>query len=242
VARGLETRFTFDPGNDGNPTWTPDGSAVIFSSLRKGKKRLNIYRKSVAGSGQDELLLETERDKLPTQVTPDGKSLIYHTRGDPVTRTDIWMMPLQGGGEPEALLKSEFNETYGTVSPDGRFMAYESDESGRTEIYACTFPTPTRKWQISTAGGEKPHWRGDGREIVYLAADAHLTAVAVTPTAADLQVGGSTSLFIVRPQRPGNVYEMTSDGQRFLVNSTVVDANAQPLTLVVPWTAEIATR
>ncbi len=239
VARGLRTRFTFDPGPDNRPVWTADGKQVIFSSIRKGKGRLNLYRKSIAGSGEDELLLESDRDKFATQCSPDGRSLLFYTRGDPTTKTDIWVMPLSGGGEPTAILRSQFAEQFPALSPDGRFMAYESDESGRLEIYVSPFPVPSRKWQVSTAGGEKPHWRNDGKEIVYLAPDNKLMAVEVSTSGTDFQVGASATLFAIQPQRPGNVFDMSPDARRFLVNTSVVEQNSQPLTLVVPWTAAI---
>jgi len=239
VARGLRTRFTFDPGLDQLPIWTADGKQVIFSSLRKGRNRLNLYRKAFAGSGEDELLLESDRDKFAAQCSPDGRSLLFHTRGDPVTRTDIWVMPLSGDGEPTAILRTEFGEQFPALSPDGRFMAYESDESGRLEIYVSPFPIPSRKWQVSTAGGEKPHWRNDGKEIVYLAPDNKLMAVETTPSGTDFRVGATATLFAIQPQRPGNVFNMSPDARRFLVNTSVVEQNSQPLTLVVPWTAAI---
>ena len=239
VMRGLRTRFTFDPGVDNFPIWTADGEEVIFSSIRKGKSRFNLYRKSITGSGEDELLLESDRDKFATHCSPDGRSLLFYTRGDPVTRTDIWVMPLSGDGKPTAILRTEFAEQSAALSPDGRFMAYESDESGRVEIYVSPFPAPSRKWQVSTAGGEKPHWRNDGKEIIYLAPDNKLMTVEVNPTAADFQVGRATALFAIQPQRPGNVFDMSPDARRFLVNASILEQNSQPLTLVVPWTAEI---
>ena len=239
VARGLRTRFTFDPGADNFPVFSPDGKEIVFSSLRKGSKRMNLYRKAVAGSGLDQILYESNLDKFASEVTPDGKSVLFHTRGDSKTKTDIWIMPL-AGGEPKSIIRTEFSEQAATLSPDQRFMAYDSDESGRLEVYVCNFPTPTRKWQISSNGGEKPHWRGDGREIVYLASDNKLTSVSVVASADDFQVGATTPLFTIQPQRPGNIFDMTADGQRFIVNNSVVDLNAQPLTLVVPWTAELA--
>ena len=239
VMRGLRTRFTFDPGVDNFPIWTADGEEVIFSSIRKGKSRFNLYRKSITGSGEDELLLESDRDKFATQCSPDGRSLLFYTRGDPVTRTDIWVMPLSGDGKPTAILRTEFAEQSPALSPDGRYMAYESDESGRVEIYVSPFPAPSRKWQVSMAGGEKPHWRNDGKEIIYLAPDNKLMTVEVNPTAADFQVGRATALFAIQPQRPGNVFDMSPDARRFLVNTSIVEQNAQPLTLVVPWTAGI---
>jgi Tol biopolymer transport system component len=241
VARGLRTRFTFDPGTDNYPVFSPDGKDIVFSGLRKGKKRLDLYRRSVSGAGPEQVVLESDLDKFASQVTLDGKSVLFHSRGDAQTKNDVWIVPL-AGGEAKPILRSEFTEQGALVSPDGRFLAYESDESGRMEVYVCTFPTPARKWQISTTGGEKPRWRSDGREMIYLAPDNRLMAVPLTSTAEDIRVGAAAPLFAVMPQRPGNIYDMSPDARRFLVNSSVVDLDAQPLTLVVPWTDAIPRR
>jgi Tol biopolymer transport system component len=42
--RGIPTQFTFDPGSDWNPVWSPDGRTIVFSSNRKGV--FNLYRKA----------------------------------------------------------------------------------------------------------------------------------------------------------------------------------------------------
>jgi Tol biopolymer transport system component len=242
LARGIRSRLTFDPGADTWPIWSRDGKEVIFSSIRKGKSRLNLYRKSMAGVGAEELLLESDLDKIPAQVSPDGRTLVFHTRGHPETRTDIWMIPYPGGGEATSILHSQFAEQSPALSPDGRWIAYDSDESGRLEIYVSPFPVPSRKWQISAAGGEKPRWRADGKEIVYLSSEHHLVAVAVSPSATDFQVGAAATLFQIAPQRPSNIFQMSPDARRFLVNMTVLSQQSQPLVLVDPWTSVLDKR
>jgi hypothetical protein len=64
-------------------------------------------------------------------------------------------------------------------------------------------------------------------------------AAEVTPSGTDFQVGATAALFAIQPQRPGNVFQLSPDARRFLVNTSVVEQNSQPLTLVVPWTAAI---
>ena len=47
-------------------------------------------------------------------------------------------------------------------------MAYDSDESGRVEVYAQSFPNPDQKrWKVSPTQGSEPLWTRDGRELVY---------------------------------------------------------------------------
>ena len=88
----------------------------------------------------------------------------------------------------------------------------------RLEVYVRPFPSGPGTWQISTAGGAFPAWRRDGKELYYLGLDFKLMAV---PVSADTKfhAGSPVALFPVRPSGAGTVYDVTSDGQRFLVNS-----------------------
>jgi hypothetical protein len=126
-------------------------------------------------------------------------------------------------------------------------MAYTSDESGRREVYVRPFPAAEGKWQISVAGGQKPRWRGDGKEIFFEAADGKMTAVLVRPViGVKASFGWSTpqALFdahMVRRERDVLYeYDVAADGQRFLVNTANIaegPASTHPLTVVVNWNA-----
>jgi eukaryotic-like serine/threonine-protein kinase len=234
VARGLRTRFTFDPGPDNLPIWSPDGSKVIFSSNRKGN--FDLYAKSYAGSAAEQPLFEAEQDQFAGNFSTDGRLLVYMNRAVPVTRDDIWVLPLSGERKPIPFLQTPFRERDPQFSPDGRWISYTSDESGRDEVYVAPFPGPGRKWQISSEGGIHPRWRMDGREIYYVTADNRLTAVEVHPEGTSFAVGAATPLFPIR-LRLGTIFNVTPDGQRFLVNNPIVVGQASPMTLVVNWTA-----
>ena len=54
LASGTSTRFTFDPGPDTQPVWSPDGRYIAWQAIRGDKP--DIYRKSADGSGVDEPL------------------------------------------------------------------------------------------------------------------------------------------------------------------------------------------
>jgi eukaryotic-like serine/threonine-protein kinase len=122
-------------------------------------------------------------------------------------------------------------------------MAYVSTESGRPEVYVTSFPGPGGKWQVSTGGGAWPRWRDDGQEIFYVAPNNRLMVAAVNGQSADFRVAGVTPLFDTRPRPPQFVrgapppYDVSADGQRFLVNTLAQDAAATPITLVVNWPA-----
>jgi hypothetical protein len=138
-------------------------------------------------------------------------------------------------------LQTPFNEVGGRFSPDGRWIAYQSNESGRNEVYVAPFPGPGGKWQLSTAGGAFPRWRRDGRELYYLAPDNKLMTALVSGEGSAFQVGVVRALFETRPRSGVNLnayaYDVSADGQRFLVNTLMQEATSAPITIVVNWTA-----
>ena len=250
VKRGLRTRFTFDPGDELQAIWSPDGSRLVFASRAGGP--LDLFQKPATGSGGNEKVYGDGSNKLPTSWSPDGRSILFSTAR--AGSTDIWMLPIAGdrpstgsgrlepaeGRKPVPLLQTPFLETNGRFSPDGRWIAYSSNESGRNEIYVAPASGQAGKWQVSTAGGGFPRWRRDVKELFYLAPDNKLMAAEVNSQASGFDVGVVRALFETRPK--GGLryaYDVTGDGQRFLVNSVRDDPSPEPLTLVVNWTAEL---
>ena len=134
-------------------------------------------------------------------------------------------------------LQTPFNDTQGRFSPDGRWVAYTSNESGKEEVYVVPFPGPGGKWQVSTAGGRVPRWTRNGREIVYQAPGDEIMAVEVS-LAPTFQAGIPRALFKANLQRPpGWQYDVTPDGERFLVNLRPGEQVSDPVTLVQNWAA-----
>jgi serine/threonine protein kinase len=241
VARGLRTRFTFDPAAELNAIWSPDGGTIVFDSSRNGKG--DLYRNRSNGTGSEELLYADSLRKLPTSWSPDGRFLLYYTTNDPKTGYDIWVLPeplgpagaSKSGAKPYPFLRTPFNEYYGEFSPDGKWVAYVSDESGRYEIYVTPFPGPGGKRQISTGGGVFPRWRSDGKEIFYASNAGRLTAAEVAEKGDTLEVGSITPLFGAFPIGIGYTYDVSADGQRFLAVVPPEQSNSAPLTLVQNW-------
>jgi serine/threonine-protein kinase len=120
-------------------------------------------------------------------------------------------------------------------SPDGRWVAYQSNATGRFEIYVAPFPGPGSVHQISTSGGGFVRWRADGKEIFYLA-NGTLMAAEVSIKAGSIEAGAIRSLGI-RVAAPHYRYDVSADGQRFLVAVPREQGSSAPLTLVQNWTA-----
>jgi hypothetical protein len=115
-------------------------------------------------------------------------------------------------------------------------VAYESNESGQREVYAAPFPGPGGTRQISSGGGVKPRWRKDGKEIFYHTEEGQLMAAEVIARNGTLEVGKVQKLFDGIGNVRGYLYDVSADGQRFLVADEGA-ATARPLTLLQNWTA-----
>lgn len=247
LSRGLRTRLTFDNVGAFSAVWSPDGRALAFASRRK--EGIDLYQKPANGAGPEELLYTDASSKVPDSWSPDGRFLLYEKQN--FKATELWALPLRldqqsGPLKPLPVVQTPFfNAADGRFSPDGRWIVYQSDESGRYEIYAVSFPPSAAggKRQISNAGGASAQWRRDGKEIFYLGPDNRLMAAEIAVKEGALEVGKIQPLFLypsgARRFYFANGYDVTADGQRFLMPFPVGEKAAEPLTLIQNWAAEL---
>jgi Tol biopolymer transport system component len=237
IQRGTNFRLTFDPADDFNPTWSPDGSKIAFSSDRKGKR--DIYLRAADGGGADEILAESGEDKSVEDWSGDGQLLLYGT----FSHEGLFSFQ---GRKLAALTSGKFSEDQGRFCPNGsarpRWFAYTSTETGIYQVYvqsvAGALAGRGARLQISNSGGTEPFWRGDGKELVYLNG-TKLMAVDVNGAGETFQAGIPKELFeapFVADHRR-NRYDVTRDGKRFLVLVPAGEKQEQKITVVVNWPA-----
>jgi hypothetical protein len=243
-ARGTSTRFTFGSSNSRLPVWSPDGSRIIFASDRGG--HYDLYQKLANGGSDEQLLLKSDQNKFPSGWSKDGRFLLY-TVVDPKTGSSQWVLPLEGDRKPIPFPRTGLTEGSGQFSPDGRWVAYMSDESGRPEVYVRPFLADSNgrsleaggKWLISNGGGFYPHWRADGKELYYN--DPLLRIVAVDVSASPgFKAGVPEPLFpssIANPFAFSAQWDVTPDGERFLISAPTLQSARAPFTVVSNWPA-----
>lgn len=243
-------RLTFDSSQENaSPIWSPDGTRMVFQSLRNGK--WGLYQKNADGTGAEELLTESERQKWPSTWTPDGLSILY-VIVDPKTRHDVWLLPLTGDHQPRPLLTGPAIEYFPQVSPDGRWLAYTSSEGGTMQVFVKPFPTGSGRWLVSGSGiADFPRWRGDGKELFYLTnsvSGGAVMSVAVNGSGGSFVAETPTALFTPPGQFGGGfghtgnffVYAVSRDGQRFLMPQPVAGpggASAPTINVILNWTS-----
>jgi WD40 repeat protein len=235
IARHTKTRLTFAPGAESFALWSADDTRILFTSDRKGPG--DLYEKSSSGTGEEILVLASDALKVPFSWSSDGRFVAFQTINPktPARTGDIGTYSY-ADRKATPYLETDFNEGEPVFSPDGKWIVYVSNESGKTETYVRSFPDSGGKWQVSTVGGEDPIWSRDGKEI-FLDLGTKIMAVPVQ-TSPTFSAGTPQILFDARiRQDTGVQYDVSADGQKFLVDVDVTEAAATPITLVQNWLA-----
>ena len=145
-------------------------------------------------------------------------------------------MNLEGERKPRKLLSVSGQATVqirAQFSPDGRWIAYCAPESGRSEVYLTSFPEAVERVRVSESGGSRPRWKRDGRELYFVSADNEMIATLVR-LGSSAQVGASRPLF--RMASAGwQDYDVTSDGERFLVIENLPAPDADAIAVTTNW-------
>jgi eukaryotic-like serine/threonine-protein kinase len=237
------SRLTFE-GSNLFPIWTRDGKRVIFRFSRlDGARAVSLVWKSADGAGPSETLVTEEEPSTlstPASASPDGMVLLYN-RVTPIS-ADVRIVPVRGDRQPQPYLQTAFSQGAAQLSPDGRWVAYVSNEFGRYEIYVRSFSNAQMKWQISDGGGVEPVWARNGQELFYRAGDRSL-AVDITTYPA-FRAGKPKVLFKGQFSRGSTAvgaagYDVSLDGQRFLMVKPVGQAEATHINVVQNWFEEL---
>jgi serine/threonine protein kinase/Tol biopolymer transport system component len=242
LTRGTRTRLTQDPAMERLGAWTPSGDQITYSSTRNGNP--DIFTKPYPAGGEGTLLVGTPAPEWPLGWSPDHRFLLYATFS-PETRTDLLYRERRKDGslgDAAVFVKTPYDESAAQFSPDGRFVVYASDESGANEVYVRDFPGGTHQWRISTAGGNSPRWRRDGKEIFYVE-DRRLIAVSVTTRPA-FSAGAITRLFEKRSllTAPYPQYDVSADGKRVVILDRPAGERPLSIHVVHNWFEEFRAR
>jgi dipeptidyl aminopeptidase/acylaminoacyl peptidase len=230
------SRFTFDPSEEVVAVWSRDGKTLAYRNA--GSDGPSLLLKPATGLERERkryTLPSTSMDDIiPNSWSLDDQQILFTHQ---ITSGEYLELIPVAGGEPTRFLTSKGSETNGQISPDGKWVAYASDESGVWEIYVTSFPGAAGKWQVSRGGGSEPRWRGDGKEIFYIAPSGMLTAVPVNGESI-FATGTPAPLFQIHGRAPISstdvfTYDVAKDGNRFLVNRYVKPEHVPPLTILL---------
>jgi Tol biopolymer transport system component len=237
AVRGTRARLT-TTGHNLGPVWSPDGTSFLFNQ----DGVLAVL--DLDGSAQTTVV---SRDAIHARVpgagglyprswSPDGQSVIVQADEE-----DLWVLVPKAAALDPLLVRAS-RDFDGVLSPDGEWLAFASDESGREEVYVIRFPSLRDQTVVSTDGGRSVVWSRDGSELFYRRGDDVM--VATFDGAGGVTVGRPQLLFsgpYFGAGRQGD-FDVTPDGQRFVMVRSDAAAQLQQLSVVQNWSSELAAR
>jgi len=237
LARGTEARLT-SGGVAFTPLWSPDGLRVAFGAANGGPP--DVFVKMVDGSGGETQITRSPAPEFPTSWSRDGTRLVYAAI-DPIHGHDLYVAQLEDDSHVRLPIDTDFNERHGKLSPDQRWIAYGTDASGTDEVWIAEFPAGNNRQQVSVSGGGWPLWNPVGNELFYLAPGNVLMGARVEGST----IGTPTRLFalddLIEMHRiafpTAYAYDVSSDGNRFLVARRARDPDAPLITVIANWKA-----
>ena len=165
-----QTRLTKNAAMDTNPSWSPDGTKIAFSSegfLTTGRRsgRTDIYVMNSDGGDLTRITYLTESAGGPSW-SPDGTKIAF-TYGD--LDTAIYVMNADGTS-PTRLTSAAFLTGSPSWSPDGAKIAFSSVANSDSEIFVIN-PDGTGLINLTNSLGMdfSPSWSPDGTKIVFTA-------------------------------------------------------------------------
>ncbi len=165
-----QRQITKDAAFDYEPTVTPNGKYIVWTSDRSGLP--HIWRMNIDGSDARALTVGDTFDDGNPSITPDSRWVIYNSWR--TGKWAVWRVSIDGG-EPEMLLNAYAGT--GAVSADGQTVlaAYLDDRTQSTPLRAALLPTgggePVKIFDIdvprnfAVAG---TGWTADGKSIFYV--------------------------------------------------------------------------
>ncbi len=233
LSRGVLTRL--DLGSDDllSGIWSPDGTRIVFSAASM-RHAPSLFALSLRGSDAPEPVLPPGGIQRADDWSPDGRSILYFA-AQTDSGSGLWVTT-EGEAKPRRLVSvSEPNDVQAQFAPDGRWIAYCAPEAGRSEVYVTSFPEPGERVRVSVSGGSTPRWKRDGRELYFVSAGNEMVATDIE-LGSSVRVGASRPLFRMNPAGWQD-YDVTGDGQRFLVVANMPAPDADAISVTVNWSS-----
>jgi dipeptidyl aminopeptidase/acylaminoacyl peptidase len=222
VARQL----TDDPEGDQAPTWSPDGSRLLFARGSEGKGQLDLYVLDVA-RGTVEQLTTASGIETDGKFSPDGTQIVYEDQSAP--DNGFWTMNADGSN-PRRVFDTTGSDSFtnATWSADGAAVLFNRDTTGpqRTQIVRLTLAAN----EIVALGDDGSSSNGqfvvspDGQTIAFVAsrypsgvylmnADGSDVRFAVLAPGGPVAWSPDGSILVSQQKNASNLYFVPLDGR-----------------------------
>jgi Tol biopolymer transport system component len=231
-------RVTSKPGQEDNPAWSPDGREIAYGRFQGPEGSGGVFITDVESSAERRILPPDPlgRELYVTSWTGDGQWILF-VAGSWNDSFGMLYAVRPEGGKPVLLVEGNNRIINGGVSPDGRWLAFSADTTGDWEAYVIPFApawpdldldpaNPEPIWRVSTAGGQFPMWRSDGRELYYVTSTGSLIAV---PTRIEGDVFGHDAGVVLFNWEYvfGMPIDVLPGGKYFFLSGTFIGSNTR---------------
>lgn len=145
------TRLTSTDGHDLTPTWSPDGTSLMFASVVEG--RYLIHSINADGTGLRRLT-DHDGSEIYPSWSPDGTRLVFSRQNGRAYH--LFTMGTDGS-DPVQLTYGATRDGSPSWSPDGELILFSSDRTGSWELYSLD-PSTGQVSESLTPFGNRNFW------------------------------------------------------------------------------------
>jgi TolB protein len=146
--------LTDNPYRDSYPSWSPDGTKIVFVRSGAGAKGDGIWVMNADGSAAHRITPEQGAESTP-EWSPDGRTIAF------VWESELWLMNADGSHQ-HRIVPAPVNAGIVSWSPDGSRIAY-----GNGSIWVVDSDGGHRHRVTNGPRDSSPAWSPDGSEIAF---------------------------------------------------------------------------
>ncbi len=212
-----------------SPSWSPEGSLVLFTSFRGGRQA-QVYVVSSQG-GRPYLVSGRPGNNIAASYSPDGREIVCALSVE--GNAEIYRLDARGG-QPRRLTTHPGIDTSPAWSPTGREIAFTSDRTGTPQVYLMDSEGGSlRRLTYDVNYTDSPQWAPKGDRIAFVArTGAGFDIYTCRPDGGDVRLvitGGNNENPHWSPDGRHLVFSSDRDGRRGLYVSDLDAAPPRPL-------------
>lgn len=207
-------RLTNGPDNDREPSWSPDGSQLVFSSYNAAGSITNYF---MDANGSNRQQIDAWAGWDPTW-SPDGTQILFGAYGS--NSADIFIVNADGS-DLRNLTDNDFDEGFASWSQDGTQIVYISRENDQDDLQIMNADgSNVRRLTDDSATDSFPAWSPNGMQIAFQSDREGFSKIYL------IDVDGSNLYPLYNEPVDGYEPSWSPDGQQIVFSSYRESSNA----------------